>query len=1499
MTKEQREKSMETNAKISAAGMNCRSTDSPVLVLLAAALTVLLLAALLLPSPATARTTRALQGSFGSFSSGGPSSLAVDQSTGDVYGIDHVFVGTVSRFNSFGAPKNFTAGPDAGTNVLTSLSGVAIAAAVDNSGGPLDGTIYVAVSGGSTRVEALASDGTNLGTISGTGTFSGICGIAVDQASGALYLSSLNQRKVWRYAPSSPSGAIDSSDYTVTGITVNNPCDLAADSGDLYVHSGSSFTSISKFSASSFTTDFPQPQGTAVDTGDLRHGPKAVAVDSQTGELYVNEGHKVTVYDSTGLRLYSFGAAAYFGDRSEGIAVRSSASGPATTIYVADPQVGARKIDVFGSVVKAPNFTRPEIAAFGPDGTSGSSFLPFSIGSLAFDQASRRLYGVDRRNGGVFGFSASSPPAFPPLSGFSPLLATTGFGSGIAVDNTVLGSAGNLYLASQDTDLLYGWNSAASPLGGAFPVDPATSPGPPTGSPKNLCGTVVDSQGNVWVANAQTEQILKYDSNGTSLSGTIDVSAQGVPCELAFDSSDDLYVRIIDKDPNSKSGIWKYTAASSYASAAPIAALPHNENSIRFAVDLSNDHLYVAVEGRCGGGGGCNIQRWIDEYDPAGNLVDEFTVNSDGFHFGGIAVEAISHSVYVVDSRDEKDLIRVFGAGVLLPEVTPRPASDHTNTTVMLNGLVNTQTVTLDDCYFEYVTEADFRLTGFSNLDSGGNAPCSPAAGSIPLDLDEHPVSATATSLTENTVYRFRLVAANANGTHTGEGSFSSTGRPLVETTGAPIRSAISARLEGRVYAHGEATNYHFEYGTEGPCDANPCESTKTHSAGSGSEFQLVSQLLEGLEPSTTYYYRLIADNGNPLGPGIGVGMTVTTLVSDTALSHGDFPGPPGSDRAYEQVSIPDSSGNPVVQAFAVSDAGDRAFYKIQGGTSISTTGSIYGQLFAERVEDAPHQGGWRSQNLGPSRNQLIGPNWLDPVGRSDLSDQIVVNQDNVTFARALWRLRPDQSAAKVFDDPNPENLNFVLVSQDASRVLALLTGTHDPAHPVSNSALNLYDVSSGTPELVGLLPGGSVPTCGASIGDSQNTNAPRTSRRLSSDGSLVFFKSCSNLYLRDIDAEETKLIAGNSNFVKSTADAVFFTTGGGLESGDTGGNDVYRYDLADESLECVTCAAPAGLDAAVIQAAVAADGSRVYFSSSNALLPGGMAGGIYRVNVASGDLVYVGPGIRIDEDSTSAVAALTPDGSVFVFASAHPSLSAVSGQQNGGARQYYRYDDRDRSLICLSCPQDGDAPPGPISELLFGPGDLGENAGANKTVLSADGSIFAFATPYALLPADQNTARAGQNPVVGTDVYEWRAGRLLLITDGLTQWPPDSQPGVTAISPSGNDVFFLAAAQYTPDALDSYMRLYTARIGGGFEFPPPPKPCPLEVCQGTPKGAPAEQAPGTGSFTGPGNVSAPARRSCPKGMRKVRKGGKTRCSKTRGEKRNHKRAKHQRRAQR
>ena len=613
--------------------------------------------------------------------------------------------------------------------------------------------------------------------------------------------------------------------------------------------------------------------------------------------------------------------------------------------------------------------------------------------------------------------------------------------------------------------------------------------------------------------------------------------------------------------------------------------------------------------------------------------------------------------------------------------------------------------------------------------------------------------------------------------------------------------------------------------------------------------------------------------------PSFGEDLTVSTRASDEPLSHGHFPGPPGSDRGWEQVSLPDTGGNPVKGTEAVAGSGERVFYRVSGGTPISHTGTFFTPLFAERTAN-----GWRSENLFPQRDELTATSWLPPVGKTDLSDQLASNFDLVSSSTSIWRMRPGMPAQKVFQ-PSPANYSGpVLVSEDASRALVFLKGSLDPAHPTSNNAPNLYDVTPGTPQLIGLLPNDSVPVCGSGRGLSSEVSF--ASHWVSPDGSMVFFpvpkgtgancSSESTLYLRELGDEQTKLVSGpvvsgpecGAAFLKSTPGAAFFWTQSRLTPADSvpsgcgegrRDGDVYRYDTGDGQLTCVTCVA-AGQDAdvevgqvAASTIAVAADGSRVYFSSPSSLLPGA-PGGVYRVDVQSGDLAFVASVGEVGEEAARGEA-ITPNGSAIIFASAQASLNALNGLQNGGTKQFYRYDDEDHSLTCLSCPQDGSLPASAVNSQLIAITD--QVGGANQTAVSADGKVFAFAATSPLVGADQNSSK--KEPSAGGDVYEWRDGRLFLVTDGLTNWPEGSAPEVSSVTPSGHDIFFVAAAQYTPDALDGYRRLYDARIGGGFEFPTPPPPCPLEVCQGTPKGEPEEATSGTSSFGGPGNIKTQA----------------------------------------
>jgi len=1182
---------------------------------------------------------------------------------------------------------------------------------------------------------------------------------------------------------------------------------------------------------------------------------------------------------------------------------------------------------LFGAGTAPAVVIRPEIATFGADGTSGS--LLEKSGPTALDRNADRLFvGADGPTPGIFGFDASGSFPLPVLSGLSPIPAPApepGQSPGLAIDNTALPSAGNIYYAADNSGAIsyvYGFDKTGAPLGGNFPINPRISPGTPDPGKIALAGTIcepaVDSAGNLWVANYGLARLLKYNSAGV-FQTSISTSGQDVfPCNIAFDSNDDLYVG------SGARPTWKYTAASGYSSATEF----DSGRAVAIAVDPATHHVFIAHQGGD-----------ISEFDGDGAVVSRFAIEVpevspkiSNLAVKGLAFDGEHDRLYASDAGNAR--VRVFGAGLTYPDLSLGVASGVDNTSANVAGTLSAQGLALSDCRFEYVTEAAFGASGFSDLSTGGSAPCSPVAGSIPADSATHPVGGTLTGLARSTSYRYRLLASNVNGSiATFSDSFETFGPALAETTGSPVRTMTSARLDSRVSPSRAATTYHFEYGTQGPCDANPCISTEPHSAGSGNQFVLVSQLIQGLEPGTTYHYRVIADNGNPDGRAVGEDMTLETFGDEVPLSHGPLPGPTGSDRAWELVSAPDTGGNPVGVLFApgaaaISDSGNRAIYGVAGGTPLSESGTAGTRLFAERTPS-----GWQTKKILPSREEAQGPSWKDPGGPSDLSALVMENDYGGKFGDfSIWRLRPDTSPEKLYGPSDSgirgagKGFGLLLVSDDASRALIAMQGPQDPDHPAAPGTNNLYDVSSGPPRLISLMPDDTPPACGvieSTNGGPGISVAPaRSTHWVSADGAFAFFPSEGNncggpqrLYLRDIEAETTTLLSASTfsgpecdaYLIKSTPDAAFFYTQSRLTAEDVEpeacagsfgeGGDVYRYDLGDGSLDCATCLA--GFGAGIIfsttasdtgrQIGIADDGSRIYFTSRNRLLPGApKSGGTYRL--LNGDLAYVGSFGFVGDFGGSELK--SGDGSVVVFRSESQTLNAQGGQQNGGTLQYYRYDDLDHSLVCLSCPAGGSLPRGGVGDLLGRP-----QPGANIRLMSENGENIAFGTPTPLVPADQNTAGAGQNSEAGTDIYEWRAGKLMLVSDGLINWPGDEFPKIRGITPSGHDIFFTAATQYTPDALDGYSRLYDARIGGGFEFPVPPKPCSLEVCQGTPKGTPEEAPPGTTSFRGPDNVAKPARTVCAKPKRKVRRGGKTRCVKPIRKKHSRQRANHHRRA--
>lgn len=894
-----------------------------------------------------------------------------------------------------------------------------------------------------------------------------------------------------------------------------------------------------------------------------------------------------------------------------------------------------------------------------------------------------------------------------------------------------------------------------------------------------------------------------------------------------------------------------------------------------------------------------------------------------GFNFvNGLGLDISSGGLFVSTpwniggpwsgGKDDKSGVYVFGPAGGFPSASLDSVSDLTPTTATIHATVEPNGGPPVSYRLEYSLDGTKWLPTPEVVVGSQESP-----QSITALLDPSPLG-----LDPGTLYHVRLVAIKAftSPITSSELTFTTTVTPpAVETTGSPLRTSTSVRLEGRVRPGGAATTFHFEYGTAGSCDANPCATTEPVSAGSGNLLELVSSPVAELEPNTTYHYRLVADNGQPGSPVFGADRTVTTRAEEAPLSHGHFPGPPGSDRAWELVSAPEAGGNSTnAEGTAFADDGNSAVWELAGGSPQTDTGS-FTQFYSERTPN-----GWKSRTIVPPRAELAGPWWRGPIGASDLSSMTVMSVD-VAAGLALWRVSPDEAPRKLIELSSfKEYSAYFSGSDDGSTSLIMMSSSIDPEHPTAPGTSNLFDVSSGTPHLVNLLPGNVVSACGIALfGSPAPYNSPgaaRESHWISPDGDRVFFTSRGDscgappqTYMRDLAAGETKLlspppVSGQScgaGFIKSTDSSVFLWSksrlvGEDVAPGDcndeSAGGDIYRYDIAGEDLECVTCGvadSAANVFAAHTevdqQIAISQDLSRAYFVSAGRLLPGTEAYGTYRLDLGNGDLAYVGrtgpPNSLRAGDMIAQRSAMSKDGSILFFSSKEASLNPLGGGAgNAGTEQLYRYDDNDRSLVCVSCPLDGSAPRGDSTNIQLGAGGGPQTLAGqapNTTPISASGDVFAFTTPTALVSADQNTAAAGHDPSSGIDAYEWRDGRLLLVSDGLTNWAGvDSAPKIRGMNPSGHDILFSAATQYTPDALDDFRRIYDARIGGGFEFPKPPPPCPLEVCQGTPKGAPEEQAPGTGTFAGSGNAATTQRKPgrCAAGKRKVRRAGKTRC---------------------
>jgi len=251
--------------------------------------------------PAQATGGRSETGRFGPLGRGSgdfeePQSITVDQATGDIYVYEvgesaTGEEGNIYKFNAEGEPAEFSS---SGSNVIEGVGGVAreVQIAVDSSSGPAAGDIYIATG---EAVKVYSAAGVELTTLA---SGEEPTGVAV-APNGDVYVAFLEAEAIRKYVPT--ANPVSEADLAGELQEVEDIENVAADSaGDVYAAKFSG--GVIKYDASQFSTGQEAVGTTIAPEGHT------LAVDTVSGNLYVNTGREISEYTSSGTLVESFGS---------------------------------------------------------------------------------------------------------------------------------------------------------------------------------------------------------------------------------------------------------------------------------------------------------------------------------------------------------------------------------------------------------------------------------------------------------------------------------------------------------------------------------------------------------------------------------------------------------------------------------------------------------------------------------------------------------------------------------------------------------------------------------------------------------------------------------------------------------------------------------------------------------------------------------------------------------------------------------------------------------------------------------------------------------------------------------------------------------------------------------------------------------------------------------------------------------------------------------------
>jgi hypothetical protein len=746
--------------------------------------------------------------------------------------------------------------------------------------------------------------------------------------------------------------------------------------------------------------------------------------------------------------------------------------------------------------------------------------------------------------------------------------------------------------------------------------------------------------------------------------------------------------------------------------------------------------------------------------------------------------------------------------------------------------------------------------------------------------------------------------------------------------------SATTVRLVGFVNPRGAQTTYRFEYGP-GSCATTACLSLPVAgeaAVGGGTDAVRVREEVGGLQPASTYRFRLVASNEG--GSAISEEGTFSTLAKPVESSC------PNEDlrwqqragflpdcRAYERVSALSpaarNGSDVLVDSQHARSAVDGTAFQFSSTTAAAGSQALpvstdYMALRRPGVGWSVH--GITPPQRGMSLSELVEGRQPRYVGEfsPDLSRAVFLSnsllsaegqgigdvlnlylREDLLAMPGSYRLLSDTFApvqAEPFDTPV-----LAGTSDDFSHVLFESTLNLTPEAVGVNAGVRLYEWVDGEVRMAGILPGdeGGGPTV-AKAG--RGAGEKYTSSTISRDGSRIVFATPpfaesgagGALYLRDDHGtgdpfDDTTVEVSRSerevadpsgpqpvSFWGASSDLsqVFFATAESLTDdaslGGPGATKLYRFSPeAPPGERLALLSVDRNPDDGITDQAdgivgASAEGSYVYFVSSNQLVPGGPIAPTPRIFLwHEGEIREVAPvnaqtelGHLLGNEwrASAQWARVTPDGTHLTF------LSEGGGEPGGfdhgedcpglsttRCLQVYVYSAAAEPgrLQCASCSQDGSRPAADAdfnvrSNVLVMQGDQHLNR-----ALTDDGRYVFFTTAQGLAPADLNDLE---------DVYRFDGATGLIAP--LTPGQPGVESYFLEASTSGDDSFVATRSALVSTDRDGNFDVYDVRAGGGFADGGEETPaCASEASCRPPESAGSDLAlPASATLVGPGH---------------------------------------------